>query len=60
MSTLERWRYGDPAIVAERAEQQSCKGCKHETVVEAFGAKFKQCAKGRVFGKRCKFYKEKT
>jgi len=60
MSTLERWRYGDPAIVAERAEQQSCKGCWYAGFVEAFGVKFPQCAKGRVFGKRCKFYKEKT
>jgi len=57
--TIPSHQWGDPAKVAEQNEARSCKGCKHETVVEAFGAKFKQCAKNRVFGTRCKFYKWK-
>lgn len=58
MTILERWRYGDPAQVAERAQAQTCKGCVHEVDILILGETFRQCGKSMPYGKRCKFYKE--
>lgn len=51
-----RQYYGDPALVYERSEAETCRGCIH--VGRAFGANY--CEKSvKTYPKRCaKNYKE--
>lgn len=47
MTALPQHMYGDPLNNILRAEQSSCKGCKHITEWMVFGQKMQGCNKGR-------------
>ena len=47
MSVLPSHMYRDPLDTLLRAEQSSCKGCKHLTEWLVFGKQMQGCNKGR-------------
>lgn len=50
-----RWQHLDPAIIYERKEQRTCKGCMH--LMTLFNRPM--CAKAvKRFPKKCRLYKE--
>lgn len=61
--TLPSYMYCDPMLVLERKQEnelkRSCLGCVHVFHVEFKGAAESGCNKGKVFGKRCKLFREK-
>lgn len=55
---LPRWMWRDPAEVAERVEAGTCQGCGWTVQHQIGGACVEACAKGRRYGKKCRFYVE--
>jgi len=56
---LDSGQYLDPAIVYERMEARTCKGCTHKLVLIVLGDKLEACSKGKKKMVRCKLYREK-
>lgn len=46
----------DPAMIYERKEAKSCKGCVHQYSERAFGTVLFFCKKGRKKQVKCKHY----
>lgn len=60
---LEQFMWRDPAKAYERLEAGTCQGCGwivHHDITRIGYEKelLEACAKGRLFGKRCKLYLE--
>jgi len=53
------WEWGDPAMVYERKEARTCKGCRHLNKFTFAGTPMEVCEKGSKTLKRCKNYKER-
>lgn len=60
MDDLTRWEMGDPMLVAERRQEQSCHGCRYLAPVGISGERIFYCDKGRIIEKKCKHYKRET
>lgn len=50
--------FRDPAVIYERNEAKTCKGCKHRIVEMAWGQEIEACRKGRMNTRRCHLYAE--
>ena len=46
----------DPALLAEEAEERTCKGCAHEYWIEVANSARKACSRNRRHGQRCAEY----
>lgn len=55
---LEKSAYKDPMKWLMEKQDRSCKGCIHAKPFVMLGKSYEACAKGRVFGVKCKLYKE--
>jgi|GEM_PF-3799654 len=49
----------DPAEIYERQEARTCAGCEHVSSITILGESRPICAKGKRYGKRCRFYVER-
>lgn len=62
--TLPSYMYRDPCEVLERNQEmeirKSCAGCVHVFKIEFHGSIETGCNKGKVYGRRCKFYQEES
>jgi hypothetical protein len=61
--TLPAWMYRNPLTVLVEQESRTCAGCVHEqSITLGTGEKRETtffCARGKRYGRRCRFYEEK-